>query len=141
MPKGNHVNIQAHTQEQLSPPCRSPSPFPACRNTKSKGTRHSGASVEVAEGESPVPLARHSQLCKHSLALQGPVQGTLLQICLSHIPCLHTNHFSIQIPSLPSKLSSPLCGLRGGSEVSGRLHFFFTISPLFSPQEIFLMLS
>lgn len=39
--------------------------------------------------------------------------------------CLHTNHFSIQMPSLPSKLSSPLCSLRGASEVSGRLHFFF----------------
>lgn len=70
---------------------------------------------------------RSPQLCKHSLALQGPVQGILPQICLSHIPCLHTNHFSIQMLSLPSKLSSPLCGLRGGSEVSGRLHFF---SPL-----------
>lgn len=29
---------------------------------------------------------RLPQLCKHSLALQGPVQGILLQICLSHIP-------------------------------------------------------
>lgn len=93
---------------------------------------------EMAEGESPVSLARHSQLCKHSPALQGPVQGILLQICLSHIPCLHTNHFSIQMLSLPSKLSSPLYGLRGGSEVSGRLHFFYHYPSLLS-SEIFLM--
>lgn len=106
-------------------------PHPRARDTL-------GLLWEVAEGESPVPLERHSQLCKHSLALQGPVQGSLLQICLSHIPCLHTNHFSIQMLSLPSKLSSPLCGLRGGSEVSGRLHFFFHHYPsLLSSRDIF----
>lgn len=88
-------------------------------------------------GRAPFPW-QGTQLCKHSLALQGPVQGILLQISLSHIPCLHTNHFSIQMLSLPSKLSSPLCGLRGGSEVSGRLHFFHHYPSLLS-SEIFLM--
>lgn len=53
MPKGNRVSVQAHTQGQLSPPCRSLIPFPACRNTESKSTGHSGASVGSGRGGEP----------------------------------------------------------------------------------------
>lgn len=138
--KGKASQYSDPAQGQL-PPCRVSALF------QHAGTPNPGAGATLgicgkwrgAEPRSP----GHSQLCKHSLALQGPVQSILLLlllllICLSHTPCLHKNLFSIQMLSLPSKLSSPLCSLRGGSEVSGRLHFFHHYPSLLS-SEIFLM--